>query len=95
MKKLVLLSVLMAFAIPVAISAEEVDNGHVAHECCTPKEECNKCPPPEPKAPPKEDCNRCSPPKPTPKQKCQPKEKCKKRPPREPKCPPSKPKCDS
>ena len=98
MKKLLFLSVLIAFASPVAISAEEVDNSHliaennlvaswgrlVAQEGSAPVEECNKCAPKKPK----EECNKCPPKK--PKQECN---KCPPKKPRCQKCPPKKPKC--
>ena len=93
MKKFVFLSVIIAFASPFAISAEEVDNNHleaennlmaigdpyVAQDGCAPNQDC---PPPKPK----EECNKCPPKKPS----C---DKCPERKPRCQKCPPKKPKC--
>jgi hypothetical protein len=94
-KKLAFLTVLMAFAFPVAISAEEVDNSdlladndiiatwnrYVAQDESAPKDEC---PPPKPK----EECNKCAPKEPV--YEC---DKCPKRKPRCQKCPPKKPRC--
>jgi hypothetical protein len=102
MKRLVFLSIFIAFTSSFAISAEEVDNNHlgaknnlmatwdpyVAQDGCAPNQDC---PPPKPK----EECNKCPPRKPRcqkcppKKPKCQPKEepkKCPPPPPPEPKC---------
>jgi hypothetical protein len=83
-KNLILLSVLTAFAVPMALSAEEASpslllaDGILAFgNGCAPE----KCIPQKPKCPPKEE-PKCAPPKP---KKCPPKEK--------PKCAPPKPKC--
>jgi hypothetical protein len=108
--KLVFLSVFIAFAIPVAISADEVDNSHllpanewdcpVVQEGCAPKEEPQKFQPLKPESPPKDECNKCPPKKPK-CDRCPPKKpKCDRCPPKKPKdecdkCPPKKPKCDN